>query len=219
MAMTGTDRTWLGGGALGAAALVALAWFAVISPELSTASALEEQTAAAQTQNTVLQTKVTKLRADFANMDGLTKSLQQARAGLPVDSGLADFTRQVATQAAAVGVTVASVTAAPPTAVTSGSGTPAPAKGKPSVAGQLFTIPVTLVTTGALDKQRALLSQLENDGPRRALVASTLFAPASGAVTASIDAATTMTTQLQVFVAPQTPAAQAELQKQLGGPS
>jgi hypothetical protein len=45
------DRVWLAGGAVAGVLISALAWFMVVSPELSNASSLDEQTVASQTQN------------------------------------------------------------------------------------------------------------------------------------------------------------------------
>ena len=81
-----------------------LAWFLVVNPELSNASSLDEQTVASQTQNLSLQSKLHRLQADNANMDALVASLQEARTELPVDSSLADYTRQLTGYAAKNGV-------------------------------------------------------------------------------------------------------------------
>ena len=81
----------------------------------------------------------------------------------------------------------------------------------------MFAIPVTLVSTGSAVNQLAFLKAIQVDGPRRALVISTALAPASGATTASIDASSTMTTQLSVFTAPLSSTAQAQLEKLLSG--
>ena len=76
-------------------------------------------------------------------------------------------------------------------------------------------IPLTLKTTGSIPAQDQLLTLIQTVGPRRALVTSADFQPGTGANTASITSDASMTIQLQIFVAPQTPAAVAELQKQL----
>jgi hypothetical protein len=216
-------RLWTAGGALAIVVVIALAWFAVIGPELASASSLDDQTSSAQQQNLTLQSKVAKLKTDSANPDRLNQQLRDARAALPVDSGMPDLTRQLGEQAAMAGVVLMSVSADAPTGVNSGSGTaatPAPtgASGATvSAAGNLFAIPVTVVANGSLQRHRAFLAEIEQ-GPRAALIDSVAFGAGQSSPTASIsvDAATTMTVKLRVFAAPQTPAAQAELQKQLG---
>lgn len=217
-------RLWTAGGALATVVVIALAWFAVIGPELGSASSLHDETSAAQQRNTALQTKVAKLKIDSANPDRLNQQLRDARAALPVNSGMPDLTRQLSEQGATAGVVVTSVTTDAPTGVNSGSGssaTPAPAGASGatvSAAGNLFAIPVTVAANGSLERQRAFLAAIEQ-GPRAALIDSVAFGAGQSSPTASIsvDAATTMTVKLQVFAAPQTPADQAELQKQLGG--
>ena len=97
-------------------------------------------------------------------------------------------------------------------------------------AGKLFAIPVTVITTGSLAQQRAFLTAVRA-GPRASVVTATRLGPGSTAAGAagaggaaagagagsagSIERTSEMTTQLTVFVAPQTPAATAELTRQL----
>ncbi len=102
------------------------------------------------------------------------------------------------------------------------SGKGSTSKGTQGPAGQLYSIAVALVTDGSMDEQRDFLSLLEKAGPRRALVVSAAFTPApvSDGGDAAQAAPTTkqwvLTTQLQIFVAPQTPKQEAALAEQLG---
>jgi hypothetical protein len=218
MSATGRRQIWIGVGVLGVLLVVVLAWFALIGPELASATSLDNETSQTQTQNTVLQGKVAKLQADSANMDGLNQQLRDAQAALPPDSGMPDFTRQLGQQAAVAGVVITDITTGAPVAAGSSSTTPVPANGSLPAAGNLFAVPVTVTANGSLSAHRALLAAIEQEGPRRALIGSVTFGSAAAtAGSSSVDTATTMTVQLQVFVAPQTPAAQAELLKQLGG--
>ncbi len=119
----------------------------------------------------------------------------------------------------------------------------APGAAKASAAG-LFTIPVTLIADGTFGDLQALLGNIQTAGARSALISSAQFAPAAGVdgsaasanaagsaagagavapaspaagPAAAKAAAMTMTVQLAVFVAPQTPEAAAALHQQLGG--
>lgn len=206
---TRTHQLWVAGGVGSALLVAALAWFVLIGPQLAGASSLKDQTVAAQDQNAVLQHKVSRLQAQNANIAALTESLRQARVALPVDSGLPDFTRQVAAQAAAAGVSLTSISAGTPA---SAEGTAAAAAKSIAAAGHLFGIPVTVVGDGSIDADRALLHALQNGG-RRVLVQSSQLSAASEKGGAQM----TLTAQLTVFVAPQTPAAEAALRKQLAG--
>ena len=201
-----THRLWVAGGVGGSLLVAALSWFTLVGPQLAGASSLKDQTAAAQDQNLALQTKVSRLQAQNANIAALTESLRQARVALPVDSGLPDFTRQLAEQAAATGASLTSISAGTPT----GADGPTVASGA-AAAGHLFAIPITLVGEGSSSADQQLLHALQN-GPRRVLITSAQFSGDSAKAGRA-----TMTTQLTIFVAPQTPAAEAALRKQLAG--
>lgn len=118
----------------------------------------------------------------------------------------------------------ASATAADQAAQTTESAPP-PAPKNAGPAGQLYSITVNVVGNGTMTAQRELLSLIEKAGPRRALVTSASFAPASGATAGApaaagpTDASTlwTMTATLQIFVAPQSPDQQAAISAELKG--
>ncbi|HEY3715520.1 MAG TPA: hypothetical protein VGL39_13420 [Jatrophihabitantaceae bacterium] len=220
-------RVWLGAGALAGLLLVLIGWFALVSPQLSSASSIRGQAAAAEQRNALLQSKIAKLQRQDADLDGLTARLRAALAELPVDSGLPEFTRQLSDQAkqhrvdltsVSVG-SVTPVTTAPATSTSTprpdATGTSAPSTSAP--AGKLYAIPVTLVSSGPARDQLAFVRAIQVDGPRRALVTATQLTPASGSSEASIDPASTMTTQVTIFTAPLAPSAAAQLDKLLHG--
>jgi hypothetical protein len=217
------DRVWLAGGAVAGVVISALAWFMVVSPELSNASSLDEQTVASQTQNISLQSKIHRLQADNSNMDALVASLRQARTALPVTTGLAEFTRQLSAYATEYGVVISGITAGDPAALTSATPAPAaagaaaaaaapaagsasktpPAAGAPkaSPAGQLYALPLTVVVKGSAVNDLRFLAAVQGPGRRAALVSGTqLTGDAS-------KRGMQLTIQLQVFVAPQAPGA------------
>jgi hypothetical protein len=212
MARSTAVRNWILGGAAGGVAIVALTWFFVVGPELGNANGLKQQTADAQTQNTVLQAKTNKLKEDNANLNSLTTALAQARAALPTNSGLPELTRQLSVEAAAAGVQLVSITAADPI-VASGSASGAKTGTSGAAAGNIFAIPLVVVTDGSATHQQLFLTAVQKVGPRRVLVKSVAFAPSGLATTSAIDASSTMTVDLQAFVAPQSDADVATLQK------
>jgi hypothetical protein len=208
--MTSGNRVqhrWIAGGVVGAVLAAAVAWFALIGPARSTAASLAEQTAQAQQQNGTLQQKVNRLRAQNSNIGTLTQALRVARTALPLDSGLPDFTRQVAAQATAAGVSLTSLAAGTP-ATADGSAS----AGLASAAGHLFAIPMTLVGDGSARADQALIRALQS-GDRTVLVTSAQLA--AGGDPSAPTGLTNMTVQFTVFVSPQTPAAEAALRKQL----
>ena len=213
-------RTWIVGGAAGAVALIAMSWLGLIGPELASTSSLKNQTSDAQTQNFVLRSKVTTLQAQDKKLPALKRQLAALEKQLPSDSGMSSYIRQVMKQADSAGVTLTSVTAGSPTVAVVGGGVATVQVASP--AGHLFSIPVNIVGDGSLTQQRALLKAIQNNGPRRALLTSVAFSPpdesgSGGNTIQSIDRSDIMTLQLQVFVAPQTPADEAALKQQIAG--
>jgi hypothetical protein len=217
MARGQDKRIWLAGGAAAAVVIALAGWFGVIGPQLSSTSSLQTQTQAAQDQNLVLLSRVARLRRESDKLPTLTADLAKLLAGLPFDSGLPEFTRQLSAQAAHHSVEITSIVVGSITPTTGSGGAAVPKRGTTSPAGQEFAIPVTVLSTGSAVNQLAFLNAIQVNGPRRALVNSSQLAPASGAQSASVDAACTMTTQLTIFTAPLTPAKQAQLQKLLSG--
>lgn len=230
-------RVWLGGGAVAAALIVAIAWFMFIGPELSSTSGLHAQAATTRQQNTLLQLKLKSLETKRTQLGKYTTSLKTALESLPVDSGLPAFTRQLTAQARAAGVDLFSVSAggvtpvaaAAPVAPTPDAATPSASPAADStastvvappaatIAGGLFAIEVNVQTEGSLTNQLAFLNAIRTAGPRRALVTSTQATPGVRAAEASIDGRSLFTTQLTIFSAPQTPVQVAQLNALLHG--
>jgi hypothetical protein len=222
-------RYWLGGGVLAAVAIAAIGWLGVISPQLSSASSLRNDANTVDLQNSVLQGKASALKKENDKLPALTTSLNRAVIALPFDSGLPEFTRQVNGQAAQnhvalTGITVASVTAVgngnangtgTGTGATPATGTTGTGSAPTSGAGGVFAIPITLVATGRPTDQLDFLKAIQVDGPRRALVSSTQFAPIAD--NTSIEPVSTMTVQLSIFTAPLTPQQTSALVKLLHG--
>ena len=218
MSRVQSKRFWVGGGCLVAAVIVIGGWFAVISPQLSSASSLREQSDSADQQNSLLQSKVANLKRQNDKLPTITANLREALAALPLDSGLPAFTRQLSAQAAQHRVSITSIAVGSIVPTTSaGTSSPGTTGSTAEVAGTVFAIPVTLISTGGVQNQLALLKAIQVDGPRRALVVSTQLAPPTGTTVTSTDASSTMTTQLTVFSAPLSPQAQSQLKKLLSG--
>jgi len=212
-------RVWLIGGAAVASLIAAIGWFGLINPQLSSASSLRGDADSVQQDNWGLQTKINRLQRESAQLDTLVASLKNALAGLPTDSGLPDFTRQVSADAIQSRVALTSITVGSISVYTGSRSTSSSATTKASGdgAGKLFAIPVTLISSGPADHQLDFLRAIQVSGPRRALVGSTQFAVDTSAEAEAIDGASTMTTQLTVFSSPLTPKQAAQLQKLLSG--
>ncbi|MEO9239750.1 MAG: hypothetical protein ABI418_16845 [Jatrophihabitantaceae bacterium] len=213
-----SERLWIGGSALGAVVLSAVAWMLVINPELSSASSLKSQTSAAQDQNMLLRQKINRLSADNAKLGETSSKLRTAKAGLPEDAALTDFTRELTAQAAATGVRIDSVTYGGAKSVT-GSAATAPRPGSAPVTaspvGQLFSIPVAISVWGSASQLQTFMQDVQRTGARRVLVSTVHLTPAATSATLSIEKLASASIELSVFVAPESAAAQAQLQQQL----
>ena len=225
-------RFWLGGGAVAALLIVALGWFMFIGPEMSSASDLRNQAAAARQQNALLQLKVTSLQKKSTQLSRYTDSLKTALSALPFDSGLPAFTRQLSAQANSHQVSITSVVVGGITAIAAGApvatttdpasaapttSTTTPPVGTNTAGGGLYSVAVTVQSSGTLARQLAFINDIRTAGPRRAMVNSAQLTPGVGAKESSIDAMVAFTTQLTVFSAPQPPAKIAALTKLLSG--
>lgn len=288
MALTGKVQGWIGGGVAGAVVIAAAGWFLLISPQFDDKADADQRLADAQTQNIVLQKRLDTLREKASHTDELKSELAQLYDAMPGQHDIEGFTRQLTAFAADAGVAITSISPSGPSLVTlpeteapSTSAAPTPDAADDTSkattteettpqppedtgpAGHLYSITVTVVTTGSMPGQRAFLAAIETEGARRALVTGTSFSPIVDNATgtggapgtgegsgADSDAATegdtgtgtgtgdpadtgaepppppapsategqwTLTTQLMVFVAPQSPGQEAQLLDQLGG--
>jgi len=199
------SRLLVGGGVVAALFIAALSWFMVVSPLRSDAQTLRENTAAVQTQNLAIEARTVTLREQLENRDQLVESARQALAGLPPGAQLPGFNRQLARQADAQGVDLTSISVgASTTSAVAGT-----APGQAAQSAGTLTIPVTIQTSGPIAQQLLFLHDLQQVGPRRALVTSTSVAP--GQASTSIETTSTMTVQLTVFAAPLSAEARAQL--------
>jgi hypothetical protein len=207
------EKVWIGGGIVAGLVLAAGAWFGAISPELSHTSSLHSQQADAETQNQILMHRANMLRADSDQLPTIVKQLQVDLALLPITADLAGYTKQLSGQAAGSGLSISVINIGDPTQVNS-DGTASQSVAT-TAAGRVFGFPITLTTNGTYAGQLQMLKQLEQAGPRVALVHSVKFGALGGSQ--SVDGSSTMTIQLTIFVTPLSPDAAAQLQTELGG--
>ena len=190
MTAANTVRNWLIGGLLALLVLAALLWLVLVGPEFDAAASTRASAADAAQQGQQLQAHVDQLRAQQSQLPALRQQLSAARAAVPSDSGADAFTRELSVAAAATHVKLTSISVGTPAAMTGAGG---------QVTG-VFTLAVSVVTTGEPSAQFAFLHALQN-GARAALVTGAALAPpATTAGTTS--AGTTMTVSLTVFADP-----------------
>jgi hypothetical protein len=209
-------RVWLGAGVLGTVVIVAAAWLLVIGPQRSAVETLRSDTEAVELSNATLTTKTATLRQQAEGRDELTASLRGALAQLPSEDDLPEFSRQLARQAKERDVSVTGIVVGSATAPGTATDAAAAGAGTGAVAPTVRAIPVTVVSTGPALQQLYFLRDIQQVGPRRALVTSTSIVPLGEA---GIDTASTMTVQLTVFSAPLSDVTQAQLADVLGADS
>jgi hypothetical protein len=207
------ERAWMLGGALLVALALIAGWFLVVNPELGQARAKHDAVDAQRQENWVLQQHVNSLRQQSEQLDRLTQQLDAVSAALPATAGIDTFTRQLSASAEAAHVRISSISADTPTPVDpTATATAAASAGiaQPAVAST-YSIAVTVISSGTTAAQQDFLHRIQS-GARAALVSSAALAPPDGSTSAQNTLAT-LTTQLQVFVAPHSAADLAQLQK------
>jgi Tfp pilus assembly protein PilO len=219
MARDKVEKLWIGGGVVAAVAVAGAVWMFAVSPELSDAHNIRSQTADTQAQNAALEANVTKLQAAYAHIGKLRTALKEADDALPASLALSEFTQQISTQARQNHVSVTTLTAGVPGAVeppttpgTTTSATPSESTSSsaPSAAGAvsttgLYSIPISVAIAGKQNDMIGFVRSVQRDGPRAALVSAATLASTPGTTTTGKSTAasgpTTLTLQMQVFVA------------------
>ncbi|WP_263118062.1 hypothetical protein [Cellulomonas sp. RIT-PI-Y] len=175
--MSNRRTTWITGAALIALVLVALTWMLVVSPRIEQTSALNEEVAAAQDANGLLQIQATTLAADVARRGELEAELATLRTRVPEDAGLPEFTRLLKGLADESGAVVSTVSVGIATEVTSTpdlpsapDGTAAPALAAPPAG--MYAVPVTLTVQGTLDQAKTYAGVLQTGDHRLFLLTS-----------------------------------------------
>ena len=215
-------RLWLAAGATVAIVTVLVGWFGVIQPELSAASATRDLVDSTQLQNTVLEAKNGRLKA-LNDAAELRAGLVGALAELPSDGGVPAFTRQLSAQATATSVELTSVIVGAPTPFaaesganadtgdTTDTGTTSTSDASPDALVQM-TISVTAI--GAGKDLQAFVREVQQTGPRRALVTESQLTQSEDGKR-GIDGRSTLTLTLNIFAAPLSPVDRAALEKLL----
>jgi type IV pilus assembly protein PilO len=172
------------GGALGAAALLAIAWFLFIGPRNAESASLRDQARTAEGQLAPLAARLVELRQQNVDLARYRQRLELDRQALPTTSGLPDFLRDLQSAGETAGASVSGISVGVPTKVTAG--------GKP-----LIAMPISLTAAGDVDNVNRFLDQLQQVQPRAVLITSTNLTQAK-----SESGDFSLLLELQVFVAP-----------------
>ena len=225
MARDKNEKMWIAGGAISALALAGALWTFVVSPQLDDVDSLHSQTSDAQLQNVTLQSKVSKLQQQYAHMSEVKQQLAKVQAQLPSTSGLSELTAQLTAQANAHHVSITQLTAAvpalvaPPSSSNGAAATPAPSASSTAAAapgaavnpaGQLYAIQISVAVTGSQADEIAFARDVQQQGPRSALVSSIVVQNGSGSGAGTPGGkGSQLTIQMNVYVAPVAPTAAA----------
>lgn len=180
------DRLWMVGGVLGAAVLLAISWFFLISPQHAERDSLNASQAAAEERLGQLQRRLGDLRKQNDKLTEYKADLAKARQALPATPALSDLLRELQIAGDNSGVAVSGLNVGDVTPLT-------------TAGGQVFTLALSLTASGTIDKLNAFLDQLQQVQPRALLInTASLSRTAANSTTASL------TLTLDAFVAPST---------------
>jgi type IV pilus assembly protein PilO len=178
-----TDRIWLIGGAVGAAALLAIGWVFLIGPQHGQTGKLKDQADAAQLRLSELEHHLADLRQQNGDLPKYRAQLAVDRQALPRDSGLPDFLRELHAATDGQGSTF-NLVAVGAVAKVAGTATP------------VYSVPLTLNVEGTTATVNRFLDQLQQVQPRAALITGVTT------LTGSANGHGALTLTLQLFVAP-----------------
>lgn len=210
--MTTTNR-WVAGAVAVGLALVAAAWFLLIAPQRSQAATLRDQATAQQDANDAIRLRTQQLEAQFASLPQRRARLAEIQQQMPESPSLAALLRELSTVADDAGVSVQTISPAPPQPLTGGTsaGTPAgtPAgtsagtsAGSAASGASVQSIATTVVVKGGYAELTLFLQKLQGSMRRAVLVENLNLVPgdkASGTTKTSGNQLT-MTLAAKVFV-------------------
>lgn len=182
---THADRLWILGGAVGAALILALGYFFLISPQYDDTAALDAQAVGEQARVSKLQDRLGELREQNANLAQYKATLAGDKLALPSAPDAHEFLLQLKDAAANSGSDLTSISVG--------------AAG-PSGTGSTYAIPVAVQASGSSAQLEAFLREIQEKRPRAVLVDSVSANADSDA--GAISASASLTVSLRLFTAP-----------------
>ena len=178
---------WIAGTAFVCIAILAAAWFVLVSPTLATAAETRGAAEAQLDQNAIAKVKLAKLKEQFENIDTLRGELAALQLQVPSTADVSTYKRQLDAVAAARSVTIVSVQTSPAVPITppvapapepaaepaaEGDAAVAPETPVPAAppAPESFVVPVTIDVIGSYDNVLAFLQDLQTGTQRLLLV-------------------------------------------------
>jgi Tfp pilus assembly protein PilO len=177
-----TDRIWLIASVAVMAIVAAAGWFLGVSPIVSSAVAASEQVSTITASNAASLTKVSTLKAQYADIGELQAALDKLRESIPETANAPAFLQELNALSAAHNVTLTTVTiaaatvyvaptdpAGTATSTTTSTATPtptpttAPTTTAPTTtpAGQFVLVPVVIAVTGSFSDVRDFIGAVQ----------------------------------------------------------
>ncbi|BCJ52041.1 hypothetical protein Asp14428_35160 [Actinoplanes sp. NBRC 14428] len=156
MAAGRTDRLWMLAGVVLIAVLVALTYFAGVSPTHASTDALTQQAADVQTQAITVRKEVARLAEEKKKEKALQATRDAYRDALPSGSGVPAFLRQLQAAGTDLGVDVNGVTVGAPV--------------KEEKQENVWSIQIQLTAEGEPAGLDGFLRQLQGGGQKRAVL-------------------------------------------------
>ncbi|WP_238006033.1 type 4a pilus biogenesis protein PilO [Dactylosporangium sp. AC04546] len=179
--MLRADRLWLIGGAVLAAAILAVSYFFVISTRYQDRDDFRTSAEQVSQQVTVQRNRLAQMRRDNARLTEFTATLDANKAALPESDSVSALLRELQTAGELTGVSVSGVSVGTAVDVTTAK-------------GNVQSLPVGLTVVGPAAKIGPFLDQLQKVQPRAVLITSVNVATGGGDKT-------NVTINLQAFYA------------------
>lgn len=135
------------------AGVLALGWFIGISPKLAEAARSDSDRAVVMAQNVAYEATVTRLAAQFENIDVLRDQLEELQRYIPDAQELEDVLDSIAGAAAAAGVVVRTIDVQ--------EGAPFAPEAAASTGSALFAVPISMAVEGPLGPAMAFIDNLQ----------------------------------------------------------
>lgn len=183
-------KMWYALAGLLAFVVVAVGWFALVSPQRDSAANLREQLVDQEARNAQTTAQVASLRKQAEGLPELKAKLAALNARVPTADEVPDLLRTITAQATDAGTSLESVS---PGALVPPGG--AAAAGTTTTTAGLATLPVQIIVSGDYGSLTAFVKRLESL-PRVLLLDSVQIAEA----TAGASGGLTLTVQATAFV-------------------
>lgn len=166
-----SNRIWVLGSVVVIIGLLVATWFLGVSPQLALSALATTDQVAVDGQNQVQQTKLNKLKADFAAIDDLNDQLDAAREVVPGDKGQSTLIAEMGKLAKSNKVSIEGLVFADPVTYAPGDSTdPDVVASIPLVStGNFLSVPITMTLDGNYGNIMSFIDDLQN-GTRLVLV-------------------------------------------------